>query len=67
MPIEIIYLCWGCGAKKIEVEPSEDQTRSEMIIWNLCPSCITTEKKMTNDPTALRSPSKSDLPPLHFT
>ena len=52
MPIEIIYLCWGCGAKKIEVEPSEDQTRSEMIIWNLCPSCATTKEGMTNAPNA---------------
>ena len=44
MPIDITYRCWGCGGEKTEEEPSEDQTRSEMIIWNLCPECITKQK-----------------------
>ena len=48
MPLEVIYRCWGCEAEKTEVDPSEDATRSEMIVWNLCPSCIATEKKQTN-------------------
>ena len=52
MVIEIIYRCWSCGEEKTEEtggfypfsQPAEDPTRSEMIIWNLCPSCITKEK-----------------------
>ncbi len=54
MPEEIIYRCWGCGEEKTEVLPSEDPTRSEMIIWNLCPSC-TTHKEVNK-----RTPEKKD-------
>jgi len=52
MPIEITYRCWGCGEEKIEVEPSEDQTRSEIIIWNLCRTCITKKEDDRRPPTS---------------
>ena len=50
MPIEITYYCWGCGEQRTEVEPSEDLTRSEIIIWNLCPTCITKKEDDTRPP-----------------
>ncbi len=40
MPVEITYRCWGCREEKTEETPSEDSTRCEVIIWNLCPNCI---------------------------
>lgn len=48
MPIEIIYRCWGCGEEKTEVEPSEDLTHSEIIVWNLCPNCIVKNEEDKN-------------------
>lgn len=52
MPIEITYRCWGCGEEQTEVEPSEDPTRSQIIIWNLCPSCITKKEDDKCPPTS---------------
>ena len=49
MPLEIIYCSWGCGEEKIEAVPSEDQTRSEMIVWNLCPDCIDVKGKRSKN------------------
>ena len=58
MPIVIIYSCWGCGEEKTEVVPSEDQTRSEMIVWNLCPDCIKIEEESTQGITITEAVKK---------
>jgi len=52
MSIDITYRCWGCGEEKTEVEPSECPTRSEIIIWNLCPTCILKNEDDRRTPTS---------------